>query len=1214
MLACANKNSKEWKALVIKFKGDEDLAQAAWNQNKDTINIQRSNSKALASGTKTVSVRPTDEHSYEVGDVLKVKVKGNDIGTRVKVLSIKTVKNFNDLDSKEKDEFARSIGDYKNFEDFKKTDDYAKEDSPLSIRFPETYKFINGKVSGDIISYEKTESLAQNETPESKKVSSLVGHVKTFLEKKIEILKKKEIPNKRKKEAELKRLVEQLKDVEGIDSIKMFIDDAYEKTKEAELMFEKLIKDKALYSKAEMVSRLGAFNEFVSGYSILDEISKADLEEIRGSRKIGLQEDGSYSTQAKLLYSIERKNLLKNDYIETGIPLLADFLLDYKSEPLSASVIQRIKEIEVKIAAARNNVTLKPSVAEKRIKEYQDQIKTLKPHDLNREKLIDQLRVAAKDESALDFMMSPLISSSDSVLALFAKAVKSALEDARQKDIKEAKEYQKEYDEFLASNKKNRDNVAKFNEDIYEIIEVKSKDDDGNNIYKKVKAFVQKYNVTKFEKAKDSFFASLGEKPTDPKLLKEYNKKISIWFRDNTQPKSTSEINDIIRSKNDDLMKGILTKEEYDAWEDSVMSEFYNKESGQVELAYKRELTEPANKYINPKWDAMYHVDGIPSNFAGKYHAFLTNKYFEAQENLPEHFRKGYILPSISKDNIERSLTQNIVNVIKNNISQVLNVKSDDIQYSISGLDGDDVKFLPVHYTEYMDHEDVSSDLLQSVMKFTSMSNKYNALNNISGEISLIKQVVDQRKVVKTNSKGEQIKDAFAAKFGYSEYIIKNGESYSKKHLDSFIDMVVIGEMEKKEELFGKDAGKITNTLLGFSATTTLAVDFIKSVSNNIQGNVQVMIEANSGRHFSKTNLLTASAFYFKNEASMIKDFGKISPDGLASKLIDLYDGIQGEFINKYGQNVSGSIARKLFKKDTLFFNQHIAEHEIQMKTLFALLEAQYVKDNESGELITLLDAYQKYGIDIEDKTDFTDKQRRDIMNTHHALAKRMHGVYNNFDKATIQRYSLGRLLLMYRKYLIPSYKKRYGDLYGDQESGEITEGIYRTFHETFIRDMRDFQFNVAKNWATYSDFEKAQIKRVMAEAAFIISFTALVMVLKGSGDDDKDLKKNWFYNFVLYQAVRQRSETSAYLNPRDAYKAVKSPSALTTTMDRTIDLASQLLFTWDPEKLNYKKKTGVFDKGTNKSWAYTMKLFGLSGYNINPAEAVKSFEGTLNK
>jgi hypothetical protein len=95
---------------------------------------------------------------------------------------------------------------------------------------------------------------------------------------------------------------------------------------------------------------------------------------------------------------------------------------------------------------------------------------------------------------------------------------------------------------------------------------------------------------------------------------------------------------------------------------------------------------------------------------------------------------------------------------------------------------------------------------------------------------------------------------------------------------------------------------------------------------------------------------------------------------------------------------------------------------------------------------------------------------------------------------------------------------------------------------------------------------------------------------------------------------IRMRSETAQYISVPDAYRVVKSPSAMTGTLDRAIKFISQVGFTWDPEKLDYQRKTGVWEKGDNKSWAYFLKLIGYSGYNFTPEEAVKSFEGSLNR
>ena len=156
-------------------------------------------------------------------------------------------------------------------------------------------------------------------------------------------------------------------------------------------------------------------------------------------------------------------------------------------------------------------------------------------------------------------------------------------------------------------------------------------------------------------------------------------------------------------------------------------------------------------------------------------------------------------------------------------------------------------------------------------------------------------------------------------------------------------------------------------------------------------------------------------------------------------------------------------------------------------------------------------------------------------------------------------------------------------------------------------------KLNVMKNWATYSPFEKAQIKRTLAEAAIILGTTTMILIMtKMFGDDDDE--NSYAYNFALYELTRMQSETASYISPPDAYRTIKSPTAMVSTIERMIKFVDQFFLTWDPEKLNYKRDEGVWNKGDNKSWAYFLKLIGFSGYNFSPEAALKSFKSTLAK
>ena len=59
------------------------------------------------------------------------------------------------------------------------------------------------------------------------------------------------------------------------------------------------------------------------------------------------------------------------------------------------------------------------------------------------------------------------------------------------------------------------------------------------------------------------------------------------------------------------------------------------------------------------------------------------------------------------------------------------------------------------------------------------------------------------------------------------------------------------------------------------------------------------------------------------NSVGAFIDFNRMTPESFQGKLVELFDPMQGDFVDQYGKVVSASTARKLFSTDTLFFNQH---------------------------------------------------------------------------------------------------------------------------------------------------------------------------------------------------------------------------------------------------------------------------------------------------
>ena len=1123
---------------------------------------------------------------------------------------------------------------------------------------------------------ESTET-SEEEVLEPADYEKAVKRIKSFLRQKEIELSKKKVKNQRFKEEELARLRKNIKELDAVETINLFVDDAFIKAQTEVKNYSDLIaaKKAGTIDSKDFLERLVDINDFANSYSILDEIAKAEVNQYFKT-PLGAKPVSEYTPQDKIKYAIQVRDQIKISFIQEAIPLMAETLVSYRTGKSNKTIADQIKAFESRIEELKNS-EFSDKIKQKDIDANQKELAKWKNMQLDKDKMEETLRMAVKDEGVLDYLINPLISSEDSALALFAKMVKSNFEEARMEDISERNDAVDALNEFKNVTGRSVNNVETLNEGIYEKVLVPRKDAKGKTIrgeegaiFDEKMSFVQKHDLNKFANAQKEWYKN-NPKPVlkeGASIAEEAEYKIArdkryaeerLWYARNTKPKSKEEINKIMAEKQAELDAEIITSEEYDDWYKSVV--WIDKLTNAK--VYMRELAEPSDTYLNDKWKKLYNEKGEPISPEGKYHKYLTTIYLQDQELLPQSQQLGLILPSIEMSDWERRQRRGAVNLIKNKAKESVKIQSYDSDlyggqldengeidtrpYGMDSVSGDATRILPVYYTQPMDVNDVSVDLIASVLKHGAMARRYNAMNKIHAEITAFKTIIGKREVPLVNAKGEPILNATAKKLGWDEYLRKNGQSYSKLHLDAFIEMVIQGEMQKAETLFGYEVSKISNTLMGLSAMTTIAADVLKGVANNIQGNIQIIIEAVGGEFFNRKNLARGGVKYWATVGGNISDFGKLKPESWLGKLVEIYDPIQGTFKDEFGQNVSASVANKLFRTNTLFFNQNFAEHEIQVKTMLALMDGTKVIDKVTGKEITLLEAHEKYGSDlyeiktddqgkkykdykiqvkietsegVEEIVDFNERERQEFMNTLHALNKRMHGVYNDFDKGVAQRHTLGRLLLMYRKHIVPSYKKRYKNVSYDEELQAPTEGTYRVFWRTLLKDTARYKLQVSKRWSTYTPFEKAQIRKVVAELTIIAALAALIMVLENlAGDDDDEEKKEmpYAYYFVLYEAIRMRSETQSYLpllGFRDIYRTMKSPSAVMGTIDRFTKFSEQFLFTWDPEKLEYKRKTGIWEKGDNKSWAYFLKLMGFSGYNLTPDEAIKSFKSTFAK
>jgi hypothetical protein len=446
---------------------------------------------------------------------------------------------------------------------------------------------------------------------------------------------------------------------------------------------------------------------------------------------------------------------------------------------------------------------------------------------------------------------------------------------------------------------------------------------------------------------------------------------------------------------------------------------------------------------------------------------------------------------------------------------------------------------------------------------------------------------------------------------------------------------------------------------------------WLKGFANYLQANVQMFLEGWAADHYNVKDWSYAKKLiYYGNGkigalgVDILRDFGKLTNETLSGQLFEMYDALQGSFKDEFGNNISQSKLNEVMRSSTWFVNQQIGEIEAAGTSMYALLNSYKVLDN--GEVYSLDDYLtfktdekkkatddENASLDYKERNDITKEFRKikttlldsmelgpdgrvmlkgvndveeggvkvPFLKSHrnmkiraklHGINKDLHGNYNSFDKTDIQRHVGGRLLMMYRKYLVPMARRRWGKTYRNEEIGVVRQGFYMTFFGYLFSDFKRFGSIVWNSYFHQKDtglqpFEEANIRRATLEIAIYIGLSVLASLLAvGDDEDDEDISTlRWI---TAYQVLRLKREIGS-LAPSptvigDNWKVLKSPSAFNGFIDRTLGFFHQLFSdTWGV----YEHKTGSFEKGDSKLRAKWLKLFGNFANVTDAQEAYKN-------
>lgn len=573
-----------------------------------------------------------------------------------------------------------------------------------------------------------------------------------------------------------------------------------------------------------------------------------------------------------------------------------------------------------------------------------------------------------------------------------------------------------------------------------------------------------------------------------------------------------------------------------------------------------------------------------------EYYNTVMNIKSQLDSYLPEKATTLLNAVKIRKDLLERVKSSSDVKSgakqIWESIKDEFIRRTDDVDFgdkaTVLDFEKNQVHTLPIYYTKLKKGEsanDMSTDIVSTLTAYAAMANDFNEMSRIIDLLELGRDLLRDVSITQTQG-GKPLVERFKVMGDKVENVLTNKGDKTRfmQRLDNFFEMQIYGKYMADEGTFGKtniDKGKVANFVNRVTSLNNLALNVLSGISNIATGTVMMRIESFSGEFFNEKNTITADRIYGKALSAYLAEIGNRVKTNKLALWNEMFDVMQ-----EYDKDVREvnfdrkTWFSKMFSTSTLFFMNNAGEHWMQTRTSLALADA-YKMKAPNGKIVSLWDAMEVVPIDKNNKklgaklqlrqgytkadgSAFTQDDIIRFSRKSAAINQRMHGIYNKADRSAVQKLALGRMGIMFRKWIKPSLNRRFKSATYNYDLQAWTEGYYNTtgrFLLQLARDLRETQFNLAARWNELHPTEKANIRRAITETAHFVAVALIIGLIEWS--DDKD--RPWLIRMTEYQARRLYTELGVMIPGKsmvsEGLKIIKSPAAGINTIENLLDL-----------------------------------------------------------
>lgn len=640
--------------------------------------------------------------------------------------------------------------------------------------------------------------------------------------------------------------------------------------------------------------------------------------------------------------------------------------------------------------------------------------------------------------------------------------------------------------------------------------------------------------------------------------------------------------------------------------------------------------------YRNEAYYKLHDSENPQDQLRFKYLETLKGAHLLEQEKLPARLRTWMQVPVMSHSHIEEKM--HIPDVAKANWNKVKTI----FQKNVAGeaeaqTDEEDTSKEIDQFTQVtisdripklgmsqkLDIDRVSRDLLKSTAQFILRAHEFEGRSEASPVVKALIRVLGNTETANT-FKGASNKQRL--------------QILEKIYSQMILQEVPGGVVNNK-------AMRRIAKILTANTALRMVADPIGGIINYSSAMVNNIIEASAGKYLNLAELAKGKVLSYEVNFSLLADYNKKSNLSYYTLLFDTFDFIQGDFEEDLLDR-SSSKDKHASIRQMLMIPRKSGELVAQTAIAMGMLERTKVENTIDGKSYPVHQIYEKYGNNLRLKAGFPEEwnpvdgqkfeKMRDLI---HRVNYELHGNYAKLTQTEASRYAIGKLAENMKRWFMPAFQRRFGRETPDITFEELNEGYYTTTGKAaqkIFGALFRFDWGGAKDQMSYFmniPRYKQNLQRMAAEMVqAVILFLIFAVLLGYSGPDkNKKLEQNsWIHNTSILLALRIYSETTAYqpfpqVGPffggfQELKRNVLTPFSLPADAVSNFAAIAQLglyqvLYWMGADSLHndlfYSKNAGYWysEKGRSKLLKYIIRSAGVTGYTIEPAPYIKTFD-----